>query len=126
MPAAYSWDLRERVGDAIEEGVSRRGAASRFRISASTAIRWARRLAETGTCAARATGGDFRSKAIEVHRDWLLALVAAEPDLSLGEIRTRLRDTHGLCKSLSCLSRFYVRHDISFKKKRARRRTGSR
>jgi transposase len=116
VPAAYSLDLRERVVDTVGEGASRRGAAGLFKVSVSTAIRWAKRLATTGSCAPLPSGGDHRSKALEQHKDWLLALVKEEPDATLAEIRTRLADTHGLKKSASCLWRFFRRHDVTFKK----------
>ena len=124
MPAAYSFDLRERVVGAVEDGSSRRHAAEVFRVSVSTAIRWARRIAETGTCAAKPSGGDYRSGALEAHAAWLLALVAEEPDLTLAEIQARLKETHDLSKSISCLWRFFARHGVTFKKNRACRRTG--
>jgi len=114
MSAAYSFDLRERVVGTVEEGASRRRAAGLFKVSVSTAIRWARRMAETGSCAARPSGGDHRSKAVEALADWLLALNRTEPDLTLAEIQTRLKKTHGLTKSVSSLWRFFARHGISF------------
>jgi transposase len=110
MPAAYSYDLRERVVDAVERGSSRRRAAVVFKVSAATVVRWTKRLAETGSFAAAPTGGDFKSKAVEAHKDWLLTTVNAEPDLTLAEIQARLKATHGLVKSLSCLWRFFARH----------------
>lgn len=116
MPAAYSSDLRERVIHTVREGTSRRGAAGVFKVSVSTAIRWTKRLATTGSCAPLPSGGDHRSKALEQHRDWLLALVDEAPDATLAEIQTRLSDTHGLKKSTSCLWRFFRRHDVTFKK----------
>jgi transposase len=126
MPAAYSYDLRECVVAAVAEGISRRGAARQFKLGISTVIRWVARLAATGSCAATPSGGDHKSKAMEIHKDWLLDLVMAEPDLTLTEIHVRLHATHGLKKSFSCLCRFFARHDITFKKSSARRRTGSR
>jgi transposase len=124
VPAAYSLDLRERVVDTVGEGASRRGAAGVFKVSVSTAIRWTKRLATTGSCAPLPSGGDHRSKALEQHRDWLLALVSEQPDATLSEIQTRLSDNHGLKKSASCLWRFFRRHDVTFKKNPARQRTG--
>lgn len=118
MPAAYSYDLRERVVDTVEAGASRRRAARIFKVGVSTAVRWSKRLAETGSCAARPSGGDRKSKDIEVHREWLLARVAAQPDATLEEIQTALSGAHGLKKSLSCLWRFFARHGVTFKKKR--------
>ena len=126
MPAAYSYDLRERVVAAVGEGVSRRGAARRFKVGISTVVRWVARLAATGSCAATPSGGDHKSKAVEIHKDWLLDLVKAEPDLTLTEIHVRLHAAHGLKKSFSCLWRFFARHDITFKKNSPRCRTGSR
>ena len=41
MAKPYSQDLRDRVIDAVEWGeMSRRGAARRYRISESVAIKW--------------------------------------------------------------------------------------
>jgi transposase len=126
MPGAYSPDLRERVVDAVTSGASRRGASATFKVSASSAIRWAQRFQQTGDYKAKPTGGDRRSQAIEAHKDWLLALVAGEPDLTLEEIRGRLAASKGFGASVSALWRFFDRHKISFKKKPARSRTGAR
>jgi transposase len=116
MAGAYSADLRERVVDAVNAGKSRRGASVVFKVSASSAIRWAQRFRETGECKAKPTGGDRRSRAIEAHKDWLLALVGGEPDLTLEEIRGRLAASKGFGTSVSALWRFFDRHEISFKK----------
>ena len=124
MPAAYSLDLRERVIDAVEAGASRRRAAAVFKVSISTVIRWAKRVAETGSYAPLPSGGDHKSKDVEAHKDWLLSVITAEPDLTLEEIQGRLKATHDLPKSQSCLWRFFARHDVTFKKNCARRRTG--
>lgn len=117
MPAAYSLDLRQRVVAAVQDGASRHQAARQFRVSISTAIRWALRLTATGSCEAGPSGGDRRSASLEVHRDWLLELVRTEPDLTLVEIQSRLQITHELRKSTSCLWRFFARHKITLKKK---------
>jgi transposase len=45
----------------------------------------------------------------------VLALTAAEPDLTLEEIRSRLRQ-RGIVVSATSVWRFYDRHAISFKK----------
>ena len=123
MPAAYSLDLRERVIGAVEAGAFRRRAAAVFKVSISTVIRWAKRADETGDCAPLPSGGDHKLQGVEAHRDWLLSIVTAEPDLTLEEIQGRLKAAHQLPKSLSCLWRFFARHNITFKKNRARLRT---
>jgi transposase len=118
MAAAYSADLRERVVAAIAAGASRRAVARVFRVSASSAIRWVQRVKDSGSYAAKATGGDVRSRKIEAHKDWLLALVAGEPDLTLEEIRGRLLAEKSFKASVSMIWRFFRRHGISFKKRR--------
>jgi transposase len=113
MPGAYSADLRERVVETVAAGTSRRGASEMFKISVSTAIRWAQRFQETGGWQAKPTGGDRRSRAIEAHKDWLLALVAREPDLTLMEILGRLGVDKTFAASVSTLWRFFDRHGIT-------------
>ena len=52
MPKSYSGDLRERVIEAVTlDGLSRREAAERFDISASSAIRFVQRWNEIGSAA---------------------------------------------------------------------------
>ena len=117
MPRAYSQDLRERVIGAVEAGASCREAAAVFEVSPSSAIRWVALWWRTGTVAAKPVGG--KRSPVDAHKELLLALIAAEPDLTLEEIRGKLRQ-HGIVVSASMVWRFFDRHDISFKKKPAR------
>ncbi len=119
MPKPYSQDLRERVIRAVEAGASRHEAAAVFEVSPSSAIKWVARWRRTGTVAAKPMGG--KRSPLEAHKEWLLALTAAEPDLTLQEIRGKLRQ-RGIVVSASSVWRFYDRHDLSFKKKPARGR----
>lgn len=48
MTKAISEDLRSRVIAAVEGGLSRRAAADRFGVAASSAVRWLREWHETG------------------------------------------------------------------------------
>ena len=122
MPRAYSIDLRERVIATVEAGWSAREAARRFDISASTAIKWVQRWRRSGSVAAQPMGGGYRSP-LDQHGDFLMALIAREPDLTLEEVRLRLRD-RGVSAGLGSVWRFFARRGVSFKKNRARRRTG--
>jgi transposase len=120
---AYSRDLRERVVRAVEAGASCHEAAAAFEVSPSSAIRWVARWRQTGTAAAKPMGG--KRAPLDIHAEWLLELIAAEPDLTLQEIRGRLRAC-GVFVSASSVWRFFDRHHITFKKKRARSRTRAR
>jgi len=120
----YSNDLRVRVIQVVESGVAARAAARQFVIGDSTAIRWAKRWRETGSYEAKSHKGQSRSP-LKKHEEWLLGLIREEPDLTLEEIRDRLRDEHGQKAGLGSVWRFFDRHGISFKKKRPRSRAGS-
>ena len=124
MAKGYSKDLRVRVVSIVEAGDSAREAARVLNIGASTAIRWIERWTTTGSVEAKPGTGHSRSP-LEKHRQWLLNLVAAEPDLTLEEIRARLRAEKRQKAGIGSIWRFYDRHDIAFKKNSARRRTGS-
>ena len=82
MARGYSNDLRERVVAIVEDGESAREAARLLNIGASTAIRWIERWTKTGSVAAKPGTGHTRSP-LKQHQQWLLALVAGEPDLTL-------------------------------------------
>ncbi len=77
MGAAHSNDLRVRVVAEVAAGRSRRQAAARFRVSPSSAIRWAELKDETGNVSLRPRGGKRRSP-LEPHAAWLLELNAKE------------------------------------------------
>ena len=124
MAKGYSKDLRVRAVSIVETGESAREAARLLDVGASTAIRWIERWTTTGSVEAKPGTGHSRSP-LETHRQWLLDLVAAEPDLTLDEIRARLKSEKRLKTGTSSVWRFYERHEITFKKNSARRRAGS-
>ncbi|HJX21763.1 MAG TPA: IS630 family transposase [Steroidobacteraceae bacterium] len=115
MAKGYSKDLRIRAVSIVETGESAREAGRLLDVSASTAIRWIDRWTTTGSVEAKPGTGHTRSP-LEKHRQWLLDLVAAEPDLTLDEIGARLGSNKKLKTATSSVWRFYERHGISFKK----------
>jgi transposase len=126
MTKPLSLDLRRRIIRAVEnEGMSRRAAAARFGVAPSTAVELVREWKETGSCEARPQGGDRRSARIEAHSAQILALVKAEPDITLAEIAGHLLKVHGDRFVPSVVWRFFDRRAITFKKNRARQRAGS-
>jgi transposase len=116
-------DLRKRVIDAVEGGMSRRAAAERFGIAVSTAIRWVRRWRAVGSDQPRPQGGDKRSYHVEAHAPEILALVEDDKDITLAEIAAHLEDRHGCRFASTTIWRLLDRHGMTFKKNRARRRT---
>ena len=124
MAKGYSTDLRARAIALVDEGESAREAARVLDVAASTAIRWVERWTTTGSVEAKPGTGYSRSP-LKAYEQWLLDLVAKEPDLTLEEIRDRLAREKKLDVAVSSVWRFYDRHEITFKKNTARRRAGS-
>jgi transposase len=118
MTKPLSSDLRERLIEAVAAGMSRRAAADRFGIAASTAVKWVRRWRDTGSNASRPQGGDKRSDRIEAHAKEILGLVAATHDITLSEIASHLERRHGERFAQSTVWRLLDRHAMTFKKKR--------
>ncbi|MGO9773510.1 MAG: IS630 family transposase [Roseiarcus sp.] len=114
---ALSRDLREKVMKAIKGGMSRRQAATRFDIGPATAIRWAKRVETTGDVAPSKMGGDRRSRRIEAHAAFILARIKAKPDMTIMELREKIRERHGLGFGYGTVWRFLARHGITRKKK---------
>ena len=83
MGKPYSIDLRERVQAEVEGGQSRRGAARRYDISASFAVKLADRVSRTGSAEpvrqGRLPGGGKLAPYLTV----LLGWIDAEPDIIL-------------------------------------------
>ncbi len=122
MTRPLSMDLRERLVSAVAGGMSRRDAAVRFGVAASTAIKLADQWRRTGDVRPRPQGGDKRSYRIEAHAEAILALVETTPDITLSEIAAHLDEMHGLRVAASTVWRLLDRRGMTFKKNRARQR----
>jgi transposase len=115
MARAYSQDLRDRVIEAALNGLPARQAAARFGIGDATAIVWVRRARQTGERGARKQGQPRRSK-LDPHRDFLLGLIAATPDMTISELLERLLAERAIKASRATLWGFLDRCGLTFKK----------
>jgi hypothetical protein len=70
------------------------------------------RRQETGSIAAKPSGGSVSP--LEAHRDFLLRLIGAQPDLTPDEIVAAMRKRR-IAGSRSAVWRFFERHNVSFK-----------
>ena len=95
MGKSYSLDLRRRVVEAIEGGMSTGAAAARFAIGKATAGSWARRKRATGDVRLDRQGPPEGSK-LDAHEAFILGLIEATPDITLAEIAARLRAERGI------------------------------
>src|SRR5215470_6617017 len=123
MPRAYSADMRVRVIARVESGASRREAAEHYEVSASTAVTWVKCFRESGRCAAKPRGGSVSP--LEEHKEFLLALIDEQPDLTLDEVVCAMRK-YKVPGSRTAVWRFFQHHKITFKKSAARGGAGAR
>ena len=89
MTKPYSMDLRERAVAAVAAGQSCRAVGKRFSVGASTVIHWVQRQNRTASCAAKPMGGKRRAVLLP-EREWLLARIAAVPEITIRSLRAEL------------------------------------
>lgn len=122
MARPYSLDLRERVVARVEAGDSCREVSALFGVSVASVVKWAQRKRQTGSAAAKPMGGARRLVLCD-EREWLLARIAAKPDLTLRAILAELT-ARGVAVSYGAVWGFFSSEGISFKKNPARQRAG--
>jgi transposase len=115
-------DLRERAVARVLAGESVRSVASMLSISAATVVRWSGRHRATGSAAPGKIGGHKVGILSGGHRDWLLE--RATRDFTLRGLVAELAD-RGVKVDYVQVWRFVHAEGLSFKKKRAARRTAS-
>jgi transposase len=119
MAGPYSQDLRDRVIDAVMQGdMSRRGAAERFGVSESVAIKWVERFERTGLRTGGKMGG-YKPLKLEPHREFLEACHAEKPDVTLQALCDRLLAEREVKADTSLMSRFLRRLGLTPKKRRS-------
>src|SRR5258708_11460500 len=114
MARPYSKDLRDRVVGSVAGGRSCRATAALFGVSVASVVKWSQRFRATGSGAAKPMGGR-RPLALAQDRDWLLARLAAEPDLTLRALLAELIDRK-VVVSYGAVWNFFASEGITFKK----------
>jgi len=124
MGKPYSLDLRRRVVEAIEGGMSTRAAAERFSVGIATAGEWARLKRATGDVRPARQGPPFGSK-LDDHEGFILDLIDAASDITLGEIAEKLAAEHGVCAVPATIWYFLDKRGLTFKKRPPMRASSS-
>jgi transposase len=117
MAAAYSVDLRARVLQDADAGLSSKELAERYHVSRAWVDALKQRRRETGAFGPRKQT-TFRARVLAGQDDRLAALISARPDATLTELREALPTTAGL----STLWRAIDRLGFTVKKNGTRRR----
>ena len=118
MAAAYSIDLRERVIQDAEAGLSSKALAERYHVSRAWVDALKQRRRDTGSIEPRKQT-KFRGRVLAGHEAQLAALVAARPDATLAELREALRTS----AALATVWRELDRLQLTLKKNDSRGRT---
>lgn len=116
MPRPYSVDLRERVVRSVEEGLSCRETAERFHVSVSFVIKLLQRWRQRETVEPAVVGG-HKTSVLLAHADRVRALVAAEPEATIDDLRDRLSQD-GVQASRSAVGRCLLQLGLTRKKRR--------
>ena len=121
---SYSQDLRDRVLRALARGDRPSAVARRFEVSRFYVYQVRDREHETGVRSSFQIGGHRRSRLEEaepVLRRW----IAAEPGLTLEELRERLA-SQGIATKIGALWHQLNKWNLTFKKNNARQRARAR
>lgn len=124
MARAYGLDLRRRVVEAIDGGLSARSAADRFSVAPSTAINWHRRWREGGLIEPGRQGKPARSK-LDEHEAFILGLVEDNKDIALHEIAEKLVVERSVRTCPATVWYFFSKRGLTHKKRRAMHRSSS-
>jgi transposase len=120
MAAAYSMDLRTRVRQYADAGLTSKELTQRYHVSRAWVDALKQRRRETGSIEPHQQR-KFRARVLAGQEERLAALVAAQPDATLAELREALRTSAGLATVWRELDRL----QLTVKKNASRRRTAS-
>ncbi len=118
MARAFGIDLRRRVVEAIDGGMSARGAAARFSVGITTAINWHRQWREEGSLDPGRQGKPRGSK-LDVHEDFILGLIEERKDIACHEIAETLAAAQGVRACAATVWYFLSSRELTHKKRRA-------
>jgi transposase len=110
---AYSADLRQRILEDCDAGLTTRVVATKYRVSESWLRRLKQRRRETGEITPRSSRPKSVKKRLADHLGLLEQLVQQQPDATLAELQSRLP----VAVSVQTLSRTLIELRLSFKKK---------
>lgn len=118
MAKPYSLDLRERVIQAIEAGHTQSEAAQMLKIGLRTVNDYVKRWRTIGNVDPAKFGG-YKTHKLTEHADKVMALVRAEPDATIPELKAQLEQEH-IVVSASAIQRFLRASKITYKKNAVR------
>jgi transposase len=119
-----SQDLRLRIVAARASGQGTGAVCRRFGVSRKSVERFWQQHCRTGTCQPKKIGGYRRSR-LEQHDRTLRRWIAAQADLTPGELQERCRQQLKVSIGITALWHRLEKLGLSYKKNDARRRARS-
>jgi len=116
MVRPYGTDLRRRVVDAIDGGMSARAAAARFSVAPSSAIKWHQQWRAEGSLEPARQGQPPGSK-LDAHEAFILGLVSTDKDIALHEIAEHLFAQRGVRACPATVWYFFTKRGLTHKKR---------
>ncbi len=123
MGRPLSNDLRQRLVNAVNSGMSARAAGRKLDIAASTATALIKKHRERGHFEPLPLGGKKRS-VLEKEKTFIEAMVGAHPDWSEDEMALHIGSERGIQVHPTTIGRFVRKNGWRFKKNSIRHRTG--
>lgn len=117
MARPLGMDLRWRVVNAVEGGMSTRQAAKRFSVSVASAGAWVRLKRATGDVKPRKLGKPGVSR-LDAHEAFILRLIEERKDITLQEIAEQLALDCDVQVVPATIWYFLNKRGITFKKRR--------
>jgi transposase len=99
---SYSADLRAKIIKRRSKGASAAEVARDFQIHKCTVERYWRRYQEQGVAYCKQRGG-YRRSVLDEHRKKVVALLEAQPDMTLHELQHKLSKDCGVSLAVSGL-----------------------
>lgn len=126
MARALSTDLRDRIVLLVASGTSRRAAAAHYSVAPSTAIKLQQRYERTGSVEPARRGRPLNAGKLGPHREWLIAMVEAKPDITMPDLAAQLEAEKGVKVDPSNISKLLCRAGYTYKKNASGQRTRTR
>ena len=118
MARPASADLRKRVVDSVNDGLTYEDAMSQFLVGRASVSRWLRLFRETGGVEPKAMGGSVSALG-EPEREVLKYLVWQAPDATLAQLADQLEGEMGVRVHGSTVARALIAMGITRKKSRS-------
>lgn len=123
MPRAYSNDLRRKFLQAYDEGEGTlEELAEQFRVSLGWAKKISARWSRTGEADAPVWRHGPMSRVTAAVQEWIREQVGKQPEVTLGELQTRLQETEHVRLSIGRIWLALRQLGLPLKKNRSTRR----